>query len=362
MNYGEILKKSWQIIWKFKILWLFGLLASCGQGSGGGGGGGGNGFNWRQEFPGNGNSNGFNNQNLFPWANEFGRQIERALNDGSMWIYLSGIILGLICLIFVLWFVFTAIGTMGRIGLIKGAWLADEGAEKLSFGQLWNAAKPYFWRIFLFMIVLAFLNLILGLIIILPIILFTVMTLGCGLLCLIPFMIVVGWFIKVIIEQTIVAIVVENLGVMEALERAWKVISGNLVHYVVMSLVLFIGSAIIGIIIALPFLAIVVPLVAGAIADTQTAVITGLVVAGAFFIIYLPILILLSSMLQAYLGTAWTLVYRRAAKNVELISPIPAVESPSATPDPSQTETVEAKSEPQSDKPETPENDIPDAF
>jgi uncharacterized membrane protein YgcG len=45
-NFGEVLTRAWQIIWKHKVLWIFGILAGCGQGggSGGGGGGGGNGF------------------------------------------------------------------------------------------------------------------------------------------------------------------------------------------------------------------------------------------------------------------------------------------------------------------------------
>ena len=34
MDFGEILTKSARLIWKFKILWLFGLLASCASGSG----------------------------------------------------------------------------------------------------------------------------------------------------------------------------------------------------------------------------------------------------------------------------------------------------------------------------------------
>lgn len=42
MDYGEVLSKAWKIIWKHKILWLFGILASCGalntMSSGGGGG------------------------------------------------------------------------------------------------------------------------------------------------------------------------------------------------------------------------------------------------------------------------------------------------------------------------------------
>ena len=34
MDYAEILKKAWNIIWKHKILWLFGLLAGSAIGSG----------------------------------------------------------------------------------------------------------------------------------------------------------------------------------------------------------------------------------------------------------------------------------------------------------------------------------------
>ena len=39
MDYGEVLSKAWKIIWKHKVLWIFGILASFGQGSGGGSGG-----------------------------------------------------------------------------------------------------------------------------------------------------------------------------------------------------------------------------------------------------------------------------------------------------------------------------------
>ena len=41
-NFGEVLTRAWQIIWKHKILWVFGILASFARGSGGGSSGGGN--------------------------------------------------------------------------------------------------------------------------------------------------------------------------------------------------------------------------------------------------------------------------------------------------------------------------------
>lgn len=41
LNIGKILTRSWQIIWKHKILWVFGILAgfASGRSSGNNGGG-----------------------------------------------------------------------------------------------------------------------------------------------------------------------------------------------------------------------------------------------------------------------------------------------------------------------------------
>ena len=49
MDFSEVLTKAWRIVWKHKILWIFGILAGCG--TGGGGGGGGSGGRWEQNRP-----------------------------------------------------------------------------------------------------------------------------------------------------------------------------------------------------------------------------------------------------------------------------------------------------------------------
>jgi len=51
MDIGEVLSRAWKIIWKYKVLWIFGILASCGQGGGGGGGGGNSGYRYSQGDP-----------------------------------------------------------------------------------------------------------------------------------------------------------------------------------------------------------------------------------------------------------------------------------------------------------------------
>ena len=47
MDIGEVLSRAWQIIWKHKVLWIFGILAGCA--SGGGGGNPGSGVSWQSD-------------------------------------------------------------------------------------------------------------------------------------------------------------------------------------------------------------------------------------------------------------------------------------------------------------------------
>ena len=88
-NFGEILTRAWKITWKYKVLWIFGILASCSQGGGGGGGGGNTGF-----------QTGISDQNLPPALRHFGYQMENfaewALDN--WWIF---IVIGLVFLLLI---------------------------------------------------------------------------------------------------------------------------------------------------------------------------------------------------------------------------------------------------------------------
>src|SRR5512147_3140167 len=106
-NFGEVLTRAWQIVWKFKVLWIFGILAGCARGGGGGnsGGGGNNGFN-------------FSSSNVPPGMERFFQNIA----DHAMAYSLVAITL--LC---VVWVVALFLGTIGRVGLIRGAAQADGG-------------------------------------------------------------------------------------------------------------------------------------------------------------------------------------------------------------------------------------------
>jgi hypothetical protein len=308
MNYGELFEKAWRIIWKHKVLWLFGILASCTARGGGGSGGGGS---MQQSF----DSRTMPGQDpffrLFPGLQNFFFNLERGLQDGSAIPVIVGISAAVVCLGLIIWIITLVLGTFGRIGLTRGAWLADEGVDRLTFGQLWNEAKPYFWRVLLLTVLLMVLGLVAGILLILPVIFFAVLTLGCGLILLIPLFIILSWLISVWLELTIVAIVNENLGIMDGIRRAWEIIRSNLGPTIVVSLIVFIGSLILFLIIGLPFLAVVLPVVFGIFSQTEAGMVTGLIVAGVLLLLYLPFAILLGGVVQSYIGTVWTLFFRR---------------------------------------------------
>ena len=294
MDFGYVIKRAWQIIWKFKALWIFGILASCGQASGTGG------SNWSYSFSNQDSNFNFQVQHFF-----------NQLTPGSIALLIGLAILFSLAVIVIV----ILLGTIGRVGLIRGTVKAEQGAERLTFGELWRDGLAYFWRVF-------GLNLLIGVVIFLAImfmvvagIVLTVGTLGLFVLCLIPLLclfIPVMWAIYVVVEQANVALVVDNTGIIEAIKRGWQVVWRNIGSMIVMSLILILGVSLIGgIIIGLPLIIVATPAIIGFATGTSEAIRNGLIASGLFFIIYLPVLLLLSGILRAYISSAWTLTYLR---------------------------------------------------
>jgi hypothetical protein len=294
MDFGYVLKRAWEIIWKFKVLWIFGILASCGQASGSSGGN--SGYRFSSQ-----------NGNVTSPIEQFFARLDPTII--ALLIAIAIIVVLALIVIAIL------LGTVGRIGLIRGTMKAEQGAEHLTFGELWRDGLTYFWRVF-------GLNLLIGVIIFLAIVILTIFgvvltigTLGIFALCLLPLIcliVPVFWAVYVIVEQANIALVVENLGITKAIERGWQVVLDNIGSMIVMSLILILGVSLIGgAIIGLPLLAVAAPAIAGVAIGTSNAIWNGLIVSGIFFIVYLPFLLLLSGVLRAYTTSAWTLTYLR---------------------------------------------------
>src|SRR5258708_16457756 len=115
MDYGEILARAWKITWKFKVLWVFGILASCGARSGGNCN-----FNSTYRSGGNGFSN--STPNLPPAVMDALNRFALLFRDQSfIWKFVT-IAITVVCVLLILQ-IFLSI--MGQVGLIKGVMEAD---------------------------------------------------------------------------------------------------------------------------------------------------------------------------------------------------------------------------------------------
>jgi hypothetical protein len=299
-NFGEVLTRTWKTIWKHKVLWIFGILASCARGGGGGSSGGGS-RSYQTNPGGNMPFSSGQAERIFSQAGQYIQQ--------HLWI-----IFAVIVALLLISFVFYALGMIGRVGMIKGTSLAEKGAEKLSFSEIWSESLPYFWRVF-------GLNFLIGLailVIFIPFILLGVVTAGIGFVCLIPLIclfIPVGWILSIVIEQAQAAIVLEDLGMWDGLKRGWQIVKTNVMPVIVMSLILGIGGGIIGIVLALPVILAFVPVFISM--GTLRQSLAPLYISLACCAVYMPVLIFFNGILTAYIQSAWALTFMQLAQPKE---------------------------------------------
>ncbi len=318
MEFGEVLSRAWQIIWKYKVLWIFGILAGCGTATGGAGSNSGLRFSSQSALP-----------------PEVQNWLQSGNNQGLI-IAIAGIIIVVVLILIVLSLV---LGTIGRVGLIRGTQLGDQNAEHMAFSELFNESMRYFWRVLGLNLLVGIVQAIIFGVLVLAYIVAGIATLGLGFICLLPFvclLVPLGWFIQVILEQANVALVVENTGIMDSIQRGWNVVKTNLGPIILMALILILGVSLIGgSIIALPLGAIILPALGGVAIGGSTAVNSGLVIAGLCLVAYIPVLLILSGILRSYVSTGWTLTYLRLTRpTTRPVMPVPVAPTPYIPPAP----------------------------
>lgn len=315
MNFDilEVFTRAAKITWKYKVLWIFGILASCGRSSGGNGG------NSNSSNSGNGDN---------PFSPQMTNQIESFFLQVGAWFEKNPwVIYAFIFAVLVLIALQTFLSLVGTAGLARGVVHAENNVETIHFGELFSESLKYFWRLFGASLLIA-----------LPIIIFFVAFIamliasstvaaidseamfgGIFLLlilgfccCFIPAIVFLGFYTL----QVQRAIIVEDMGVFAAFARGWNVLTKNILGLILVGIILFIGSAIIGILISLPVFLILIPiffsLIDGNITSWQPFILSGI-----FLLCYSPIAWFLNGILITYTDSVWTLVYLRVTKRKE---------------------------------------------
>jgi len=351
MNIGEILSKAGQIIWKYKVLWIFGIFASCSATSGNAG------SSARTTY---GDSSVY---------------IARALDNIDTWVWVAiGLVLFVMVLVVIA--IVMALSTFGRIGLVQGTALADEDENaEITFSGLFNSGKPFFWRVLGMNLLIGVMFFILFALLGFFYLFASVVTLGLALICLLPLLCVlvpIIWFISTFVEMANVAIVVDDLSVTEGIQRGWTVFKDNLGNMAVMALVLTLGGMVVGMILAFPLMLAMAPITFGLLSlffgDAGGFPIGGIILSSLCVVAYLPVLIVVGGIVRAYILSAWTLTYLRLTReDIGDLEPLPEPEPPSApeaelAPDVENPPETAAPPEPDKSSPPVDDEEIPEDF
>jgi len=213
-----------------------------------------------------------------------------------------------------------AVRTVSSSAATLGIVRAERGEGSTKFMDLLRDGLPYFWRILGLMLVV---NLTIGLVFtIFSMLAFMliVVTIGMASFCIQPIMILLTpmMFLMIgVLEAAQIAIILENMSVMDAIKHALQVVRTHVWKYVIITLIVYFGSMILTSIVItplmMPLFILPVLLEFGQEISMQSMALISVL----FFCIFFPIMILISSLLGVFMKTSLNLTYLRLTSPAE---------------------------------------------
>ena len=304
MDFGKVLGRAWEIIWRHKVLWVLGFLAGLGQTGGG--------TQSLYEYDINGGDlNGF--------TYRLGESTE------EFFAAISVLILGVLCLLFIIAIVIWVISVISRGGLIAAVQQVEEDGST-SFRQAWAAGAKKFWTL----LGLSILSAIPMIILLIVGLVFLGLGIGVGLgmldvaeaaaiTTLIFVSVVFGGFLccglfilMIVLEQIRIygerAAILEDLGWIDAFKRGWQVFKENLGATIILWLIFFaLGIVIFGISFVI-MAAIAAPFFGLIFVDDPGLWLLGPLCFGG--LLGVLVFAFIRSIVTAFTSATWTLAYR----------------------------------------------------
>ena len=202
------------------------------------------------------------------------------------------------------------------LGIVR----AERGEGSTKFMDLLKDGAVYFWRVLGLMLAT---NLTIGLaftIFNLLMLVLILVTIGMASICVQPIMLLLMPFSFLLVgalEAAEIAIIFEGKSVIDAIKRALQVVRANLWKYMAISAIVYFGSSILSSMIMTPLFApiFILPFLLEA---GRGISLTGVVLPiGLFSCIFFPVMILVSGTLGVFMKTSLNLTYLRLADPVE---------------------------------------------
>jgi hypothetical protein len=322
MEVGATISRAFNIVKNHRALWVLGFLAALA------GGGSGGSFNTS-----GGNFGGTGSGEIPPEMQRFLDMLQE--NAGAI---VAGVI-GLVCVLFVISFILWIISLIAEGGLINGV-DSVERTGGMTFGAAWRAGSSKLLPLLGLSILLA-LPLIAIFIVaavlvggsFIPLIAaaaqgsgedalagtaaggtFAALCIGGSLACVGGLYSLLAAPLQTFGER---AIVLDDLGVMDAIRKAWAVFRANLGNIILLAIVMLVIGFVVGLLVGLVSAAIFVPvlitgIMSGAAAQEGFNIGAGTIITAVIaFIAVAIIAAVINALVRAFSSTTWTLAYRQ---------------------------------------------------
>ena len=293
IEYIQILKDAWQIVWENKYFWWFGFFIVLGGGSG---------FNFQLPM----DEGGWNEKT------ETGKEeISSFLNNYFEWIIAGLVIIVAIAIILMI------LRIISQAAIIKSTDDIQKGRVS-SFSIGFKKGRKYFWKLFGINLIFGFLFLGLIIVLFLPVaFLFyeksyiaAVLLAILALFILIPLAVLFA-FLK---KYAYFYLVLTKLSVRRSIESAYQVFCKNILASLIMALLLLAIGIMAGIAVFILILFLVVVfLFAGLMFYLAFAKLGIFIIAALGALAFILIIFLFSSVREAFFQTAWLLFFKEIA-------------------------------------------------
>lgn len=315
MDFGRIIKRSWQITWRYKAMWVLGIFAGItgcqpgGGGSGGGGGGGGDmqGLMDGEMLPGGSAANG----------------LSQGFAELGQWLPAIIAAIGVLVLMAVVW---SILGVAARGGLVTGVDAAENGS-KLRAGEMWGAGFGRFWSLvgvdILLVLPMIFLGLALAVVVIVPVVgaiaggggddaALAAIVPVCGALGLgIPLLLIAGFILGIMHPIAVRYVMLGGQGAGAAVANSWRFFRARVKDTVLMWLLSGALNLAASFALAIPVIVIALGLgvgMGGMFYTEQWGLLVGL--GGAMLFLIMVVSIAYSAVWGTFTSALWTLFFR----------------------------------------------------
>lgn len=290
-DFGEVLKRAWQITWKNKVLWIIGILF---------------GFFASLMFP----------VMFLPFL------FPLLVQDSRMDLVLPA--LAVFIVIFSLFMlVLYPVSVFAQTSLTLGVLNVEQDQERFSAVELLKKSVPFFWRVLGMMLLFAAGMTLIMLIIQAVILLFTIVTLGFGAFCIMPlsFLIYPAMYVAIVwMEQSMNGIIIDNMTIMDAARHGWSLVRSNLLSVAVLALIVYFGIGIVTSVVIVPLMIPIFIAPFGFIEQEVNWIIVSISIVGA--VAFIPLFAILSGWSMIFTKSTWVLTYLRLTRHLKL-QPLP---------------------------------------